>query len=100
MRSRWPRSLAAQVLPQRRARAETQRLERLNLDLTYSLPRDGEGLSDLLQRVLFPRAEAEAHLDDLTLSWLERGEKTAGVLGEARSDGGLERRERALVFDE
>src|ERR1700688_3995001 len=61
------------------SRGVAQLPERLGLDLPDALARDGEALSDLLQRVLAPVADAEPHLDHLFLARRQRLEDRLGL---------------------
>src|SRR5207253_5756307 len=74
--------------------------EGLGLDLADALARDGEVLTDLLERVLAAVGEPEPESQHLFLPGRERVEDAVGLFAEAEADDRLDRRDHLLVLDE
>src|SRR5689334_8488037 len=74
--------------------------QRLRLDLSYTLARDGEFLADLFQRMVGFLADAEAHPEHLLLARCERRQDLARLLLEIDVHHRVRRRHDALVLDE
>src|SRR6266545_1303783 len=67
----------------------TQLAQRLGLNLSDALSRDGEILTDLFERVLAAIADAETHLDDLLLARRQRLQHRLGLLAQIEVDDRL-----------
>src|SRR5437879_12072499 len=74
--------------------------EGLGLDLADALARDGEVLTDLLERVLAAVREPEPESQHLFLPRGERVEDAVGLFAKAEADDRLDRRDHLLVLDE
>src|SRR5690606_1836917 len=72
----------------------------LGLDLTDTLARDLEVLTNLLEGVVALLADAEAHAEDLLLARRQRREHLARLLREVHRDDRLRGARGALVLDE
>src|SRR5262245_33687715 len=77
-----------------------QLAQRLRLDLAYPLARNGEVLTDFLERVLAAVREAEAQPQHLLLTRRERVEDLVGLLAQGQADDRLDGRDYLLVLDE
>src|ERR1019366_978301 len=74
--------------------------QRLGLDLPDALAGDRELLTDLFERMVCVRADAEAHAQYPLLARRQRGEHPRGSLAQVRLDGGVDRQDRGRVLDE
>src|SRR2546425_10445107 len=82
-----------------RARWVPELAQGFGLDLADALPRDGEVLADLLQRVLAAVGQAEAQPQHLLLARRERVEDLVRLLAQGEADDRLHRRHDLLVLD-
>src|SRR5215470_9731365 len=82
------------------ARWMPQLPKRLRFDLTDTLSRDGEALTDFLERVLAAVADAEAHLDDLLFARRQRFQHRFGLLFQVQVDDRFGRRDYLTILDE
>src|SRR5438105_2768010 len=74
--------------------------EGLGLDLADALARDGEVLTDLLERVLTAVREPEPESQHLFLPGCEGVEDAVGLFAKAEADDRLDRRDHLLVLNE
>src|SRR5271156_2817163 len=83
-----------------RAPSLAQLAQRLGFDLPNPFARHGELFADLFQRVIGLLPDAEAHAQDLPLTWRERRQRLARLFAQVALDRGLHRRGRQLILDE
>src|SRR5262245_15222779 len=74
--------------------------DRLGLDLADALAGDGEQLTDLLERVVHPLADAEAEAQHPLLPGRERGEHALGLVAKMGRLDGLRGPDRTRIGDE
>src|SRR4051812_3695235 len=82
------------------ARRVAQLAHRPGFDLADPLTGQVEVLADLFQRARLAAVEAEAELQDLPLTLVERRQQPGDLVGQQRRGGDLERALRRAVLDD
>ncbi|QTK80944.1 RNA Polymerase Sigma Factor RpoS [Agrobacterium tumefaciens] len=77
-----------------------QLAQRLRLDLTDTLAGNRELLANLFKRVVRVHANAEAHAQNAFFTRRQRRQNAGRRLAQVRLNGGVDRQQRILVFDE
>lgn len=72
----------------------------LRLDLTNTFACDRELLADFFQRMVGVHADAETHAQNTFFTRRQRGENAGRRLAQVGLNGGVDRQQRVLVFDE
>src|SRR6266849_139185 len=77
-----------------------QLTQSFRFDLANAFARDGERLPDLLERVIHPLADAEAHAQDALLARRERRQRPRRLLAQMRTRDRIGRRHGLRIRDE